>query len=201
MNIQFNPPTDGDNNIELRFSELAVKQLQKLEKHYPTRKSLIIPALWIAQREYGGCLTEQAIREVAYRVGVPETEVDGVASFYTMFNNKPVGRILIEVCTNLTCSLCGGLEVLAHVEQRLGIKAGETTPDGTYTLMAVECVNDCGHAPVIQVGNKYLGDMTPEKIDVMLDMVAASDDQSVVTMADSVVACLLTERDQQEIGA
>lgn len=201
MNIQFNPPTEGEKNIELRFSELAVKQLKVLEQHYPTRKALIIPALWIAQREYGGSLNAQAIKEVAYRVGVPDTEVDGVASFYTMFNNKPVGRVLVEVCTNLTCSVCGGPEVLAHVQKRLGINPGETTADGKFSLMAVECVNDCGNAPVIQIGNKYFGKMTPEKIDELLYEVAASDEQSVITMADTVVACMLTQKDKEETGA
>ena len=201
MNIQFTPPSEGDTNMELRFSELAVKQLALLAKHYPTRKSLIIPALWIAQREYGGSLTAQAIKEVAYRVGVPDTEVDGVASYYTMYNNQPVGRVLIEVCTNLTCSVCGGLDILAHVQKRLGINPGETTPDGQFTLMAVECINDCSNAPVIQIGNKYFGQMTTDRVDAMLDDVADSDEQTVITMADTVVACLLTQKDKEEIGA
>ncbi len=201
MKIQINAPHEGVDNIKLRFSAQAVKQLDKLASHYPTKKSLIIPALWIAQREYGGSLTSEAVKEVAYRLGVADTEVDGVASFYTMFNNKPTGRILIEVCTNLTCSICGGPEILAHVERRLGIKAGETTSDGKFTLMAVECINDCGNAPVVQIGKQYFGKMTKEKIDAIIDQAEANDELTVVTMADTVVSCQLSQKDKEEIEA
>ncbi len=186
------PPT-------LRFSERAVQELERIKRHYPNKRAAMLPALWIAQREYGGYLPEEALMEVAYRLGTSYAVVEGVASFYTMYNKRPVGRVTLEVCTNLTCSICGGYELLHYLEQKLGIKVGETTPDGQFTLVEVECLNDCGNAPVMQVGNRYFGRLTPEKVDALLEELKQSDEHTVVQMADTVVQVHLSQSEREEI--
>jgi len=185
---------------ELRFSPQAVEELERIKQHYPTKRAAMLPALWIAQREYGGYLPPEALMEVAYRLGTSYAVVEGVASFYTMYNKRPVGRVMLEVCTNLTCSICGGYEVLRYLEQKLGIRVGETTPDGQFTLTEVECLNDCGNAPVMQVGNRYVGNLTPEKIDALLEELKQTDQHTVVQLADTVVQCHLSESDRQAIA-
>lgn len=184
---------------ELRFSEQAVQELERIKRHYPNKRAAMLPALWIAQREYGGHLPPEALMEVAYRLGTSYAVVEGVATFYTMYNKRPVGRVMLEVCTNLTCSICGGYEILRYLEQKLGIKVGETTPDGQFTLMEVECLNDCGNAPVMQVGDRYYGNLTPEKIDALLEELKNSGEHTVVQLADTVVQCHLSESERQDI--
>lgn len=184
---------------ELRFSERAVQELEHIKRHYPNKRAALLPALWIAQREYGGYLPPEALMEVAYRLGTSYAVVEGVATFYTMYNKRPVGRVMLEVCTNLTCSICGGYEILRHLEEKLGIKVGETTPDGQFTLVEVECLNDCGNAPVMQVGNRYFGRLTPEKVDALLEELKNSDAHTVVQLADTIVQCHLMESERQDI--
>lgn len=184
---------------ELRFSEQAVQELEHVKRHYPNKRAALLPALWIAQREYGGYLPPEALMEVAYRLGTSYAVVEGVATFYTMYNKRPVGRVMLEVCTNLTCSICGGYEILRHLEEKLGIKVGETTPDGQFTLVEVECLNDCGNAPVMQVGNRYFGRLTPEKVDALLEELKNSDEHTVVQLADTIVQCHLMESERQDI--
>ncbi len=184
---------------ELRFSEQAVQELEQVKRHYPNKRAAMLPALWIAQREYGGYLPPEALMEVAYRLGTSYAVVEGVASFYTMYNKRPVGRVMLEVCTNLTCSICGGYEILRYLEQKLNIKVGETTPDGQFTLTEVECLNDCGNAPVMQVGDRYYGNLTPEKIDALLEELKQGDEHTVVQLADTVVKCHLSESERQDI--
>lgn len=184
---------------ELRFSEQAVQELERIKRHYPNKRAAMLPALWIAQREYGGHLPPEALMEVAYRLGTSYAVVEGVATFYTMYNKRPVGRVMLGVCTSLTCSIRGGYEILQYLEKKLGIKVGETTPDGQFTLTEVECLNDCGNAPVMQVGNRYYGRLTPEKIDALLEELKQSDEHSVVQMADTVVQVHLSQREREEI--
>ncbi|MCS7310837.1 MAG: NADH-quinone oxidoreductase subunit NuoE [Armatimonadota bacterium] len=184
---------------ELRFSQRAIEELERIKKHYPNKRAAMLPALWIAQREYGGYLPPEALMEVAYRMGTSYAVVEGVATFYTMYNKRPVGRVMLEVCTNLTCSICGGYEILRYLEEKLGIRVGETTPDGQFTLMEVECLNDCGNAPVMQVGNRYYGNLTLEKIDALLEELKSSEEHTVVQLADTIVQCHLTESERQDI--
>lgn len=177
-----------------RFSGVALRQLAALRRHYPTGKSVLLPALWIAQREYGGTLTREAMEEVSRLVDLPLAEVQGVATFYTMYNKQPVGRIVIEVCTSLSCAAKGAYDLLHHLEHRLGITSGQTTPDGKYTLLEVECINDCIHAPAVQIGPKYHPDMTIDRIDALLDTLDGQESQyGVVAMADAVVRCHLRD--------
>jgi NADH-quinone oxidoreductase subunit E len=124
--------------------------------------------LYLAQRDFGGWLSDAALAEVAVEMGLPDTLVASVASFYTMLHRKPVGRHLIQVCTNISCSLMGAEHLLDHVGQKLGIRPGETTPDGKFALMEVECLGSCGTSPMMQVDGRYYENLTVEKIDQIL---------------------------------
>jgi NADH-quinone oxidoreductase subunit E len=174
--------------LELRFSQAAIDELEALKTHYPDLKSCMLPALWIAQREYGGHLPPEAIAEVAHRLGRSYAEAEGVATFYSMYNtaHKP-GRHLIEVCTCLSCHMCGAYRIVDHLEERLGIKLGETTPDGAFTIHEVECLDACDRAPVLQVGDRYVGPVTPESVDALLEELRADPESTVVRLADEIV--------------
>jgi NADH-quinone oxidoreductase subunit E len=135
---------------------------------YPRKRSALIPSLQIAQKE-AGYLSPDTLHEIAKIFELSPNEVNEVASFYTMLYKKPVGKYVIQVCTNISCMLCNAEEILAHLTSRLGIKPGETSPDQKYTLMEVECLGSCGTSPVVQINEKYYEDLTLEKIDAILD--------------------------------
>jgi len=170
-----------------RFSEEAVRELEEIASHYPDRKSAMLPALWIAQREYGGQLTAEAIDEVARLLGRPAVEVEGVASFYTMYNLGKRGRRHLEVCTCLTCAVLGANEVLHRLEEKLGIKVGQTTPDGEFSLAEVECLNWCEAGTVVQVGNRYYGNVTPDNVDELVEQILADKDNTGLQQANTLV--------------
>lgn len=199
IRITERPKPPRPEELNLRFSERAIKELETIIAHYPDRKSAMLPALWIAQREYGGHLTADAIAEVAYRLGRSYAEVEGVATFYTMYNKTPVGKYMLEVCTNLTCMLCGAYRILEYLEQKLGIKLGETTPDGLFTLTEVECLNNCGDAPVMQVGDVYYRRLTPEKTDEIIEYLRTHEEHTVVQLADAEVQLHLSAQERQQI--
>jgi NADH-quinone oxidoreductase subunit E len=182
------PKAPEPESLELRFSTTAVEELEALKTHYPDLKSCVLPALWIAQREYGGHLPPEAIAEVAHRLSRSYAEVEGVATFYSMYNtaHKP-GRHLIEVCTCLSCHMCGAYRIVDHLEEKLGIKLGETTPDGVFSIHEVECLDACDRAPVLQVGDQYIGPVTPESVDQLLERLRSNPDSTVVQLADAVV--------------
>jgi len=128
----------------------------------------LIPSLQITQEE-NGYVTPEAVQEIARIFGLSPNEVYEVASFYTMLYKKPVGKYVIQICTNISCLLCDCEKLLAHLQVRLGIKPGETTPDGKFTLVEVECLASCGTAPVVQINEDYHEDLTIEKLDLILD--------------------------------
>ena len=183
------PKPPRPEELQLKFSDKAAQQLESLKSHYPDLKSLILPCLWIAQREYDGWLPAEAIAEVAHRLQRSYAEVEGVATFYSMYNtdHKP-GRHMIEVCTCLSCHMCGAYRVVDLLEEKLGIKLGETTDDGVFTLHEVECLDACDRAPVIQVGDQYIGPVTSESLDAMLAELRNTELSSSVQLADSVVS-------------
>ena len=175
-------------DLKLLFSDKAIAQLDAILTHYPDKKSCILPALWIAQREYGGWLPPEAMLEVSARLKRTFAEVEGVATFYTMFNvDHPVGRHMIEVCTCLTCHMCGAYKLASHLKKKLGIDFGETTEDGVFTLHEVECLDACDRAPLLQVGDQYHGPMDEAKVDALLDELRATKESTVVQLADEVV--------------
>ena len=142
-----------------------------LTKFPPERKrSAVIAALRAVQHDIGGYLTKESMDAVAEYIGLPPIQVYEVATFYSMFETKPVGRHSISVCTNISCMLCGGEEILAHVEKRLGIKVGESTADGRFFLKKEEeCLAACTGAPMMMVDHEFHEYLTPEKVDKVLD--------------------------------
>lgn len=142
-----------------------------LTKFPPDRKrSAVLAALRAAQHENNGYLTRELMDGIAAYLELPPVQVYEVATFYSMFETKPVGRHHISVCTNVSCMLCGGEEILAHVERRLGIKVGESTPDGRFFLkQEEECLAACTGAPMMMVDHVFYEHLTPEKVDEILD--------------------------------
>jgi NADH-quinone oxidoreductase subunit E len=141
-----------------------------IAKYPPERKqSAVMAALRIAQEQNGGWLTNDLIDAVAAYLDMEPIAAYEVASFYSMYALAPVGRHKICVCTNISCMLCGSDEVVSHLESRLGVKLGETTEDGRFTLKEVECLGACVNAPMFQIGREYHENLTPEKIDAILD--------------------------------
>jgi len=143
-------------------------EIQRIRDEYPDPQSALLPALHLAQKEYGGWLPEAALTEVAELMALPLTQVAAAASFYTMFNRRPVGKHLIQVCTNISCSLLGAEHLLDHIGRKLGIKPGKTTKDGRFSLLEVECLGSCGTAPVMQIDETNYERLTNERIDEIL---------------------------------
>jgi len=154
------------------ISEAGKTRIEELKGKYPDARSVLLPALDIAQRE-AGYLSPDVLREVASILDVPPIEARSVASFYTMYNRTPVGTYLIQVCTNLSCSLLGSEHIVERLRQKLGIDVGETTPDGRFTLMTVECLGSCGTAPMMQVNDEYHENLTEERLDQILAELSA----------------------------
>jgi NADH-quinone oxidoreductase E subunit len=151
----------------LILSETARAQIRQLMQRYPQARSALLPALDIAQRE-AGYLSPQVLREVAVLMDLPPVEVASVASFYTMLYRRPVGKHVIQVCTNISCSLMGAEHIVDVLRKKLGIEVGETTPDGRFTLLTVECLGSCGTAPMMQVDDTYYENLTEERLDAIL---------------------------------
>ncbi len=194
------PHAPRPEDLTLRFSEQAVSELEALGTHYPTLKSCILPALWIAQREYGGHLTGAALAEVAHRLKRSYAEIEGVATFYSLYNvvHKP-GRHKLELCTCLSCHVNGAYRIKSYLEQKLGIRFGETTPDGEFTLEEVECLNACDRAVVMQVGDQYHGPLDEAGVDRLIEELRMRETSSVTQFADQVVQVQLEA--QERIGS
>jgi NADH-quinone oxidoreductase E subunit len=150
------------------LSEESITDIKKIQDEYPDSQSALLPALYRAQRDYGGWLPPAAFDEVAAVMDLSPTLVAAAASFYTMFNREPVGKHLIQVCTNISCSLLGSQHVMDYLGNKLGIKPGETTADGAFTLVEVECLGSCGTAPMMQVDDQYYENLTEDRIDQIL---------------------------------
>jgi NADH-quinone oxidoreductase subunit E len=157
-------------NKEIKFSDDALALVNRIIKRYPEgkQKSAILPVLHIAQAEFDGWLSAPVMDHVASILSIQPIEVYEVASFYSMFNLKPVGKCLIEVCRTGPCWLMGAEDVVKYIEKKLGIKEGETSKDGMFTLKTVECLAACGSAPMMQIGETYHEHLTFEKVDNVL---------------------------------
>ncbi|MBP1690661.1 MAG: NADH-quinone oxidoreductase, subunit [Bacteroidetes bacterium] len=150
-----------------RLSDESLRRIEDLKKRYPHPQAVVLEALWMWQGEHGW-ISEDGMRYIAQLLGIPDHHVFGVVSFYTMFNRKPVGKHKIEVCTNVSCMLRNSERILRHIEERLNIKAGETTPDQRFTLVEAECLGSCGTAPVMQIGDQYYQNLDLESVDAVL---------------------------------
>jgi len=144
------------------------QKIESLKKVYETHQSALIPALHVAQADQGW-LSEDTQREVAQLLGLTPQSVRQVVTFYTMFHQKPVGRHLIQVCRNLSCSLLGGQRLQKQIQEKLGLEDGETTQDGRFTYVSVECLGSCGTAPVVMVNDHYHENVTPLEVDRLLE--------------------------------
>ena len=155
----------------IEFNRETLDLVTQIIKRYPPgrQKSALLPVLHIAQSENNGWLSPEMMDYVASLLDILPIEVYEVASFYSMYNLKPVGNCVIEVCQTGPCWLNGAEKILSHFEAKLGIKPGETTEDGKFTLKTVECLAACGNAPVIQVGTEYHENLTTEKADELLE--------------------------------
>jgi len=146
----------------------ARQKIESLKNVYETNQSALIPALHVAQSDQGW-LSEETQREVGQILGLTAQSVRQVVTFYTMFNQKPVGRHMIQVCRNLSCTLLGGQRLQSQIQEKLKIADGETTQDGRFTYVSVECLGSCGTAPVLMVNDRYYENVTPQEVDRLLD--------------------------------
>lgn len=150
------------------LSKEAVEKIAEVQKKYPSRRSAVLPSLYIAQEEQG-YVTQEAMAQIAKILELPPNQVFESATFYTMYNKKPVGKYHIQVCTNLSCSLLGAEHIVEYISKKIGVASGETTADKKFTLKTVECLGSCGTAPMMQLNDDYHEDLTEEKIDKILD--------------------------------
>ncbi len=154
-----------------RFSEDKLKQVSKMMEAYPEgkHKSALLPLLHFVQKENGGWLSSEAMDYAAELLKIAPIEVYEVATFYSMYNLQPVGKTLFEVCQTGPCMLNGSDDIVTYIFEKLGIKPGQTTADGLFTLKTVECLGACGYAPMMQLGPDYREHLTKEKIDVLIE--------------------------------
>ena len=174
------------------ISEQAKQRMRDLASRYPVARSAVMPALYIAQQEEG-YITRDALEAVAETIGLTVDDVESVATFYTMYYQQPPGKKVIKVCTSISCYLRNCDELVNHLEQRLGIKRGETTANGNYTLLCVECLASCDTAPVIQVNDEFVDRVTSDMADALID----EWDKELTAINDHVGAQLITSSDQE----
>ena len=154
----------------IRFSEDKLKQVDEMIAHYPEgkHKSALLPLLHFVQKENGGWLSAEAMDYTAELLKIAPIEVYEVATFYSMYNLQPVGKTIFEVCQTGPCMLRGSDGIVDYIYEKLGIKPGQTTSDGLFTLKTVECLGACGYAPMMQLGPDYRENLTKEKIDALI---------------------------------
>jgi NADH-quinone oxidoreductase subunit E len=161
--------------MEIKFTEDNLKKLEEIKSRYPDTHSALMPALWLAQEQFGW-ISAEIMTYVGKLLNIPTEHILGVVKFYTMYNTKPVGKHHLQVCTNVSCMLKGGYDVLDYISQKLNIKTGETSADGKFTLTEVECLGSCGTAPMLQVNNYFEEDLTKEKIDKLISELSDSNE-------------------------
>ena len=173
MSQQFTPnnPLPQEAKVPAEIATFSPEVEAEMDAHlakYPVKRSAILPLMFIVQRERG-YLDPPGVSYLANRLSLRITDIWEVATFYSMINTKPVGKYHIQVCKTLSCKLLGARKITEHCAKKLGIKPGETTADGKFTLSEVECLGSCGTAPMFQINFDYHENLTPEKIDQVLD--------------------------------
>ncbi len=149
------------------FSQENLAKVEDLRKRYPASQAALLPILWIAQ-EQEGWISEDMMRYIGKLLDLPFGHILGVVTFYTMYHSKPQGKYHIEVCTNVSCMLRGSDKILETIEHRCGVRTGQTSPDGKWTVSEVECMGACGGAPMLAIGEEYHEHLTPEKTEKLL---------------------------------
>jgi len=157
--------------MNVEFSQEKLQEVQRIINFYPEgkQKSAVIPVLHLAQQEFGGWLSSETMDYVASLLQLEPIEVYEVATFYSMYNLKPVGKYMFEVCQTGPCMINGSDEIVKYIYDKLGIKPGETSEDGMFTLKTVECLGACGYAPMMQMGKNYREHLTKEKVDAIIN--------------------------------
>lgn len=155
----------------VKFSEEKLAKVNEIMARYPDgkQKSALLPVLHVAQDYFGGWLSPETMDYVAELLQIEPIEVYEVATFYSMYNLKPVGKYMFEVCQTGPCMLRGSDDIVAYIEEKLNIKPGETTTDGLFTLKTVECLGACGYAPMMQLGKTYREHLTKERVDAIIE--------------------------------
>ena len=155
----------------MKFSDDNLKEVQRIINFYPEgkQKSAVLPVLHLAQKEFGGWLSTETMDYVASMLDLLPIEVYEVATFYSMYNLKPVGKYMFEVCQTGPCMLNGSDDIIKYIHDKLGIKPSETTSDEMFTLKTVECLGACGYAPMMQLGKNYREHLTKEKVDAIIE--------------------------------
>ena len=166
--------------MNVQFSSEKLAEAKNIIARYPEgkQKSALLPLLHLAQQEFGGWLSVETMNYVASLLNLEPVEVYEVATFYSMYNLKPVGRYMFEVCQTGPCMLNGSDDIIAYIGEKLGIKSGETTADGMFTLKTVECLGSCGTAPMLQCGAEFYENLTNEKVDELIEKLKASGKRS-----------------------
>ena len=162
----------ADEVSEVTFDRSMEAQIRTILTRYPNPGAAILPVLWLCQ-DWWGWISPGIMRAVAARLELAPAFVEGVVSFYTMYQRQPPGKYLLQVCTTLSCQLCDTAKLVDHLKKRLGIDFGETTSDGLFTLADVQCLGACGEAPVIQINSDYYTELTVDELDRVLDRLAA----------------------------
>jgi len=160
----------------MKFSDEFEARFAEMVPHYPTKRSALVPTLLYAQDEIG-FLSDEVIAELASRLDLTELEVRNVISYYSMLTTKPRGKFNVQVCTNISCLVRGGEEILQHCAKKLGVSHKETTPDGLFSLEEVECIGACSWAPAMQVNYDFQENLTPDKVDQLIDGITKKEQQ------------------------
>jgi NADH-quinone oxidoreductase subunit E len=154
--------------MEFAFTDEDLKEIDAIKAQFPTAKAATLRVLWVAQRKFGH-VKPDVQKLVADTLDLPHSHVHGVASFYTQYYKEEMGKFVLDVCTCLSCQVCGAYDILEYLEESLGINAGETTDDGLFSVQEVECLGACGYAPMLQLTNDvYVNNLTKEKVDKLI---------------------------------
>jgi NADH-quinone oxidoreductase E subunit len=156
---------------EVSFDRSMEAQIRGIVNRYPNPAAALLPVLWLCQDRWGW-ISPGIMKKIGQRLGLSPAYVEGVVSFYTMYQRRPPGKYLLQVCTTLSCQLCDASTLVKHLKKKLGIDFGDTTEDGLFTLVDVQCLGACGEGPVIQINSDYHTELTIEKIDRIIDDLA-----------------------------
>ncbi len=153
--------------MSVQFKEEVLKEYEKIKTYYPNTQATLLPALWLAQREFG-YISEEVMEYIAELVGVPFPKVYEVVEFYTMYHKKKPGKYHLQLCQTLSCFLAGAEELRTYIEEKLNLKPGETSPDGLFSFQLVECLGSCHTAPVVQINDDYYENLDVQKFDQII---------------------------------
>lgn len=185
-------PTPVFSEEELVFTEEERMLIDTYKRQYPTSQAAVMKTLWLAQEKFG-FLPPEVIRLVSDTLELPYALTYGVATFYTQYYKEKLGKFVLDVCTCFSCQVCGGYDILHYLEEKLGIKKGETTEDGLFTVKEAECLGSCGSAPMLQVSNgPYVHHLTREKVDALIDDLRGGNVPPFVSIT--------LPQDQEELG-